>query len=355
MILECPSCESKFKIPTGAITEAGRKVRCANCQNIWHATFDDIFKPQPIILSSAIVDEEEKGVAVNANIESEQPSEPLIDADVAAQDQQASVLSDADIPENDYQGSGDQKVDQVSEQSAQNLGGDVVEQATDFIATIKSGLEETDFEEDDFATVDGMEGSEEDYLARQRTEKRKDFKNFLLARKRKFITIGWAVLIVFWVSLITTFFFFKESVVAFFPAANAFYSSVENVDYTEEFQPVEGEVLTAPITESVTRLEAYILPPPTLENVDGRQILIVRGYVENKGGRAATVPQLELQVLDNRGRVIQNWVHEPEGSIITRGTKLNFETTLSPVPSGVVRAVVKVIEGSKSSARAEYS
>lgn len=355
MILECPSCESKFKIPTGAITEAGRKVRCANCQNIWHATFHDVFKPQPIILSSAIVDDRDKDVAVDTDIEAEQPSSLQINADVAAQGQQASVLSDVDIPENDHQSDSDQKVDKVSGQPVQNLDDDVVEQATDFIATIKSGLEEVDFEEGDFATVDGMEGREEDYLARRRTEQRKDLKKLLLLRKRKFITIGWAVLIVFWVSLITTFFFFKDSVVAFFPAANALYSSAENADYTEEFQPVEGEVLTAPITESVTRLEAYILPPPTLENVDGRRILIVRGYVENKGVRAATVPQLELQVLDNRGRVIQNWVHEPEGSIITRGTKLNFETTLSPVPAGVVRAVVKVIEGSKSSARAEYS
>lgn len=36
MILECPSCTSRFKIAQGAIPGVGRMVRCSRCKNAWH-------------------------------------------------------------------------------------------------------------------------------------------------------------------------------------------------------------------------------------------------------------------------------------------------------------------------------
>ena len=36
MILECPSCHARFKVPDGAIPEAGRIVRCSKCAHEWH-------------------------------------------------------------------------------------------------------------------------------------------------------------------------------------------------------------------------------------------------------------------------------------------------------------------------------
>lgn len=38
MILECPSCHAQFNVPDGAITAAGRTVKCSSCQHQWHAT-----------------------------------------------------------------------------------------------------------------------------------------------------------------------------------------------------------------------------------------------------------------------------------------------------------------------------
>ncbi|UTW55148.1 zinc-ribbon domain-containing protein [Kordiimonas sp. SCSIO 12610] len=352
MILECPSCEAKFKIPAGAVSDTGRKVRCANCKHIWHATSADVFKPNQVSLAAAVDD-----------VEAQQATNP-----VHANSADLSQTPDTEISETeDYEITVDAEDDSVDEETAHKVTADevtnsdnvvdgeqsVAEQATDFIANIKAGLEGSDLE-DDFATVDDVV-DEDDFLARRRAEQRKGYAQQTEARKRRFVTMGWAALVALWISIILTFVMFKDGVISIFPAANALYASAESADYTEQFRPKEGEVLTPPITEEVTRLEAYIIPPPTLEVIDGTQTLMVRGFVENKSRRAASVPKLELQVLDNRGRVIQNWIHEPKGSIITRGAKLNFETSLSPVPQGVVRAVVKVIEGSKSSARAEYS
>jgi predicted Zn finger-like uncharacterized protein len=355
MILECPSCEAKFKIPPGAIPEAGRKVRCANCKNTWHATHSDIFKPQKVSLASAIGENipasrtentleqvDQTPVSPDTATPSVEQAMPPHDSGVEAEDiggDEAGHDADADIG--------------VEMASSTDPEMSVAAQTTDFIENIKAGLEDIDYE-DDFTTIDD-DIEEDDFLARRRAEQRKEHAKFSEQRKRKFVTVGWAALVALWVSVIVALAFFKDNVVAVFPAADALYSSVGSIDYTDKFRPAEGETVTPPITEEVTKLEAYIIPPPTIEMVDGQQTLVVKGYVENKSRRAASVPKIELQVVDNRGRVIQNWVHEPKGSIITRGAKLDFETTLSPVPAGVVRAVVKVIEGSKSSVRAEYS
>lgn len=36
MILSCPECKTQFLLPSTAIPVEGRKVRCSNCQHIWH-------------------------------------------------------------------------------------------------------------------------------------------------------------------------------------------------------------------------------------------------------------------------------------------------------------------------------
>lgn len=42
MILECPNCHSKFKVPDGALGANGRRVKCSKCQHVWHANPDDL-------------------------------------------------------------------------------------------------------------------------------------------------------------------------------------------------------------------------------------------------------------------------------------------------------------------------
>jgi hypothetical protein len=147
--------------------------------------------------------------------------------------------------------------------------------------------------------------------------------------------------------------FFKDATMSIFPPAKALYATVEEVDYVARFRENDGEPLSPPITEERTVLNAYIEGRPTVERIGGGNVLIVKGYLKNDGRRAATVPKLRLEVMDDQGNILDRWEHDPEGSIITRGQKLEFETQLTPVPPRVVRAVVSIIEGSRSEGRAE--
>lgn len=47
MILSCPSCSARFRIDADQLGVAGRKVRCAKCGHVWHATPDQDEEVQP--------------------------------------------------------------------------------------------------------------------------------------------------------------------------------------------------------------------------------------------------------------------------------------------------------------------
>lgn len=47
MILECPSCQAKFKVAGSAIPAAGRTVRCSRCAHAWHVNPADLQEVLP--------------------------------------------------------------------------------------------------------------------------------------------------------------------------------------------------------------------------------------------------------------------------------------------------------------------
>ncbi|MDD4616229.1 MAG: zinc-ribbon domain-containing protein [Alphaproteobacteria bacterium] len=52
MILECPTCRTRYLVQIGLFAQGGRKVRCARCKNEWHASLPtsvDVIAPPPEI------------------------------------------------------------------------------------------------------------------------------------------------------------------------------------------------------------------------------------------------------------------------------------------------------------------
>lgn len=46
MKITCPSCETSYEVNSGAMPDGGRKVRCARCGHLWHATPEES-APEP--------------------------------------------------------------------------------------------------------------------------------------------------------------------------------------------------------------------------------------------------------------------------------------------------------------------
>ena len=47
MDVACPNCATRFRIPDGAIGEAGRMVRCSKCEHTWHQDPPQPESPEP--------------------------------------------------------------------------------------------------------------------------------------------------------------------------------------------------------------------------------------------------------------------------------------------------------------------
>lgn len=350
MILVCPSCDAKFKVPAGAITAEGRKVRCARCQHSWHATPDHALKPAPrpaaprppvpqaqdaeidavaaaraAALRKAVV-EEEAPPAPDAHDEDpfdegiEAPAPPL----TAARDDRVNIAEDFDLNADENSGS---------------LAPDLASESDDFDT-------DEDFDEDETSADELWQ----DVGLRRRMSERTR-----LLWKRRVIMALWAGLLVFVLGLLGTLLFNKEGVTAAFPSTNQLYDffSSASTDAIDKYRPEDGEPVSTPLGEIDVYVSADLYTNLTrFEEIDGKNQLAVRGFVENTGSRAAYVPQVQISIKDGRGRTLDQWLHEPQGLMLRRGQQLQFETFRYPVPSGMASVEVKALEGTRSTVEA---
>ena len=342
MILVCPTCESKFNVPDGAIPPQGRKVRCVQCKNSWHATKANELKPpvrpQPIVRPAMqpipeppVIDAgaAAKAAAIRrAVVEDEAPPAPALDDDLYDEGIKPDVQDDGHETTDDHRFD-DPEAD-VSE---------------DHLADIDDDDFESDYLDDE---------DEDDILARRRRELRRDSERRSSSHKRKLLTAGWILLLVFWLIVLFVPIFMKDTLTAAFPGTNQLYEFFSGEDYADRFLPEEGETLTPPITETEVYVTAKLHGDRTrVETVDGKQQLVIRGFVENTGNRAANVPLVEISVKDRRGVVIEQWNYAPQGLVLRRLSKLEFETMLYPIPAGANVVEVRSLEGTRSTNEAE--
>lgn len=57
MIISCPNCSAGFFVSPQQIGEAGRRVKCSKCKNVWHATIDQNKIPNDEIIARRIQDQ----------------------------------------------------------------------------------------------------------------------------------------------------------------------------------------------------------------------------------------------------------------------------------------------------------
>lgn len=198
---------------------------------------------------------------------------------------------------------------------------------------------------------DGEEYDDGDFVARRRAEQRRQAERETVARERKLMLVGWAALILFWVTTFVGLVFMRPTVEQAFPGMAGFYAMFEGVKDVDRFRPEDGEPLSTPMTEREVYVTAKI-SGTSFETSEGRPVLKVYGFVENTGTVAgamtATVPQVLVEVLDEQQRVLTSTIVDPPGFAIRRGGQLNFETSFYPVPANATNVSVKVLEGTRS-------
>lgn len=356
MILVCPSCDSKFKVPDNAIPPEGRKVRCAQCGSAWHATTANELKPpkpkraparsrvsapgvRPAPVQQVpVAAEVDAGTAAKAaairrtvttletEVSAPTPDENLFDEGVEGPPADSGVASDVE----------------------ESVGSD------DFglSATVKDQLGD-DF---DFGVDDGLSGAhdeDDDLMARRHSNLRRDTERRSLARKRQFVMVGWIALLVCVLGVFGSLVFMKDTVTATFPGTHQLYDFFAGSRSVDRFRPAEGERVTPPITETEVYVRAGIVQNRTrVQLVDGQSQVIIGGELENTGNRAANVPKVEISIKDGQGRVLDQWVFDPPGLVLRRLSKLPFETQ-RPVPPGMASVEIRALEGTKSSNAAQ--
>jgi|GEM_PF-2273642 len=76
MILQCPRCNAKFKVPDNAVPPMGREVRCSKCAFNWHARRPDAVSTGIDMLADEDHDPEENPEDAAARLLSDQPAPP---------------------------------------------------------------------------------------------------------------------------------------------------------------------------------------------------------------------------------------------------------------------------------------
>ncbi len=351
MILICPACQARFNIPAGAIKAAGRKVRCASCLHTWRAVPDEL-RENSQSAQTPIQASGQPAVPQGMSEPAAKPSQPI---QSAAPVSAADALSSGDVPE-DYGSHGagaaleddqtaDQTDDTVIEPSASASSPD------DFMANLENKLDNIGIDKGDLES----DFSDDDFLAARRADQRRQHQAVITRRRRRVVVMGWGLLILFWLVIGGLFLGMGDYVQEKWPASRAIYDSFSGANQVDQFKKEAaeaGEALSPSVIDAPTVLQA-LLEGSKVEDRDGKRTLVINGYVENQGRRAANVPKVRAQIVDGRGRTLDTWVFDPPGLVLSKGTKLRFETTRYPIPAGAASAVVSVVDNSKSATEAE--
>ena len=359
MILVCPSCDAKFKVPDNAIPPEGRKVRCANCGHAWHATKANELKAPPRAARPAAPKKPAAQAAAPKPVPAPAPAAesfapPVEDMDAGAAAQAAAlrraVVEQPAAVEDDHF---DEDIaapveDDFEDDIAGGEGYSVSEGDSLASHDEADGNEDEDFDDDeDFGDFD-----EDDILARRRGELRRAAEHKIQSLKRKLLAAGWIALLLFIMGILFSLFFMKDNVTAMYPGTNQLYDFFAEAREESIYQPDTAEPLTRPITETEVYVSAGLFEDQLrFETVEGQSYLIIPGQLKNTGTRAASVPKVELTILDNRRRVLDQWVYDPPGLVLRRQSTLLFEAR-RPAPAGAASVEVRPLEGTQSENRA---
>ena len=339
MLLTCPSCQSRYEVAESALKNRGRKVRCTSCSHVWMAYPEDgVVETTGEVLESvakAVRDAvgEFEGAEAPPSDEINEPAPSAItepaDDDLMFTDEIA-IGSDTQTPSAEQAAEPGSSFD--SEQGQDEPAAD--RQQTDLpdAFTVGSTDDQHHFNE------------EEDRRSRRKVQAIQDEERGRLARRRRFVTAGWALWLLFVLSVLMLLVYGKDQVTRIFPGMEALYETAHMVSHPEE-QGIDEESPEHQVrfTEPKAPKLEIIVNAPSVEDVGGSRHIKISGKIRNTGPQSMKLVKLIGIYKDASGRSAGEWMFDPDGFILNRGATLQFASTHGPIPAGATDVAVDVL------------
>lgn len=305
MILTCPNCSSKFKVPDNALGTEGRKVKCSKCEHRWHAMPEAAAAPAPVAPAAPAP---AAPAAPAAAAEAPAPAPPVeeaapppppppppppaaeeggAEAEAAPPPPPPPALDDDDDeapppPPPDPEAVGD-VVDAVTEALAESIGEDALPEM--------SG-------EPPIPAAPG---------ASPAAAPKKKSKLWL------HLVIG---LVVFIVAVATAGVFMRQTLVHYFPPANMLFMMVG-------------------LPADTLGYGLNILTPKTSQKLDDKdRVLEIKGEIENTTGKVADLPMLKATLRNSKGDDLLSWTFKAKDPRVLPGEKVGYRTEYRNPPRG---------------------
>ncbi len=295
MILACPKCATRFRVPDEALGDAGRSVRCGSCGNSW------VQRPRQAILElnprfpktakrmrQGMDDAIEAPAAPRGRMAEPAmappppppPPPPPIAAPPPRPLRPEPVMMDEPEPE---------------------------APGKSFEESMKEALAAADAEVPSKPTADGHSDG-------------------MAAPRRSIAAVfGW-LLFALTTTLIGAGVFAQGEIMARFPQTRAIY-----------------QALHFPIPQPGEGLDV-VEPTPARIVVDGTPTLQISGRIRNTGDMARPIPRLRATLRDADGKEIADWEFGAEEHRLEPGAEVAFRTTLANPPAGPSRIQIVFLE-----------